>query len=343
MRNVVMAGSALASVLALGACATAPIPAIPLDDPDFDAALLLEDEPLPVEIVSIAKPWPLPGQLMPAPDAESAGHADEEPESPAERVDLANESARMQPSLEGYLNAVQVYPYTTGALYQLYAAPEQVTDIALQAGEALISVSAGDTVRWVVGDTTSGSRDGEQAHILVKPIQAGLKTNLVITTDRRAYHLELQSFEETYMASISWRYPQEELARRMAQNDRAAAAAERVVDAGLSIEELRFRYAITGDAPSWRPLRAFDDGRKVYIEFPARIAQGEAPPLFVLGADGGAELVNYRVRGRYYIVDRLFAAAELRLGEEPQAVVRISRSDVEAAAARVATFPGPRP
>jgi type IV secretion system protein TrbG len=91
----------------------------------------------------------------------------------------------------------------------------------------------------------------------------------------------------------------------------------------LSLENLKFRYAISGDDAPWKPVRAFDDGSKVYIEFPARIDQGEAPPLFI----GESELVNYRVRGNYYIVDRLFGAAELRLGQDPQQIVRISRID----------------
>ena len=185
-------------------------------------------------------------------------------------------------------------------------------------------------MRWIVGDTTSGHPDGDQAHILVKPIQPGLRTNLVITTDRRSYHLELTSFRETYMASISWRYPQDELRRRVASNDRALRAADQVVERELILDQLRFRYAISGDEPHWRPLRAFDDGRKVYIQVPARIDQGEAPPLFVLGPDGEAQLVNYRVRGSYYVVDRLFAAAELRLGEDPQQIVRIARADLDA-------------
>ncbi len=74
-------------------------------------------------------------------------------------------------------------------------------------------------------------------------------------------------------------------------------------------------------------LRAFDDGRKVYIQMPSGTSQGEAPPLFVAGADGRPNLVNYRVRGSYYIVDRMFGAAELRLGEDPQRIVRIIRID----------------
>jgi Conjugal transfer protein len=89
---------------------------------------------------------------------------------------------------------------------------------------------------------------------------------------------------------------------------------------------LGFPYRLEGDAP-WKPIQVFDDGAKVYIQFPPGLAQSEAPPLFVIGPDGKPALVNYRVRGTTYIVDRLFAAAELRLGTAPQRVVRIVRTD----------------
>ena len=148
---------------------------------------------------------------------------------------------------------------------------------------------------------------------------------MVITTTRRAYHLALESTDATAMAAISWTYPQDRLLALQRRND-AAAAAQTIAPA-VAVENLRFRYAITGDAPQWRPLRAWDDGAKVYIEFPARLDQGEAPPLFVVGPLGDAQLVNYRVSGHHYIVDRLFAAAELRMGEAPQEVVRITRTD----------------
>ena len=179
----------------------------------------------------------------------------------------------------------------------------------------------------MVGDTTSGEGANAQVQIPVKPIAADLTTNLVITTNRGAYHLELQSSHETYMASVSWAYPRDELIALQRRNERAAADETRTIDAGLDLQNLRFRYAISGDDPPWRPLRAFDDGRKVYIQFPSGLFQGEAPPLFVVGPEGDNELVNYRVKGNFYIVDRIFAAAELRLGEDPQQVVRISRTD----------------
>lgn len=241
---------------------------------------------------------------------------------PAAKVVAANKAALQEPSSAGFIRAVQVYPYAEGALYRLYAAPERVTDIALQAGETITSVAAGDTVRWTVGDTTSGSGEGQRTHILVKPFSAGLQTNLVITTDRRVYHVELASRSTGAMAALSWTYPQGELIALRRQQDAAALAAP--IASGLAVEKLNFSYAISGDKPSWRPLRAFDDGRQTFIEFAPSIAVGEAPPLFIIGEDGEAQLVNYRVAGRYYVVDRLFSAAELRLGGKKQHIVRIS-------------------
>jgi type IV secretion system protein TrbG len=313
-------------VLAMGACAkSVEVPELPLlDAPAFTAARREPEPRQAVQYVEVPRPLPLPGQLKPLPKQAERG---KDARSPKERIAGANIAARVEPVKDGYINAIQVYPYTKGALYQLYAGVNQVSDIALEAGEKLVSVSAGDTVRWVVGDTSSGEGKDAVCHILVKPIGAELETNLVITTDRRTYHLELRSSQTTYMASVSWIYPASELVSLKKQRSEAEAAASAVADTGVAIEQLRFRYSITGDAP-WKPVRVFDDGAKVYIQFPAGLAQSEAPPLFVIGPDGRPALVNYRVRGTTYIVDRLFAAAELRLGTAPQRVVRIVRTDV---------------
>ncbi len=319
--------TATVSALVLTACADkVPPPQIRYDAADLQPAQLEPQPPKPVEIVAMPEPLPLPGQLQTLDTAKPKS----DKRAPAERVEAANKEALIEPMRDGYINAIQVYPFTEGALYRLYAAPERVSDIALQPGEELIAVSAGDTVRWVIGDTVSGSGPGKRVHVLVKPFAAGLETNLVITTDRRAYRLALESTEATAMAALSWAYPRDELLALQARNAKAQAAS--TIASGIDLASLRFRYEITGDDPPWRPLRAFDDGSKVYIEFPARLDQGEAPPLFVVGPSGGGELVNYRMRGHYYIVDRLFAAAELRLGEAPQQVVRISRTENVASA-----------
>lgn len=245
--------------------------------------------------------------------------------APLARVEAANSSAAQQPGSAGHVGAAQVYAWVEGGVYRLYAAPGLVSDIALQPGEGLISVAAGDTVRWVIGDTTSGSGASKRTHILVKPASAGLRTNLVITTDRRVYLMQIESNAGPAIAAVSWSYPQDELLALKRAEESARAAEPAATD--VAVERLNFNYAIEGDQPAWRPIRAFDDGTQVFIEFPPSLASGEAPPLFVVGASGKAELVNYRLCGRYYVVDKLFSAAELRLGEKRQQVVRIIRSN----------------
>lgn len=314
----------LASV-SLSACSTTYKPPVIKYDDTPQQAVLTAEPPKPVQIVELPKPLPLPGQLKPMPENPGAR---QEPADPQAEVDQANGAARVQPTQAGYLNAIQVYPFSDGALYQVYAAPGEITDIALEPGEQLAGtgpVAAGDTVRWIIGDTESGTGAAKRVHILVKPTRPDLVTNLVINTDRRTYHVELRSDPRTYMASVSWSYPEDLLAALRRQNATADAAAP--IATGVDINALNFRYRIEGDDPPWRPLRAFDDGRQVFIEFPSGISQGEMPPLWVIGAEGDGQLVNYRVQGNHMIVDRLFAAAELRLGGEHQQLVRILRTD----------------
>lgn len=235
----------------------------------------------------------------------------------------AAKAGTIEPTSSAFVNASAVMPFIDSATYHVYAAPEHVTDIMLQPGEVLGAVASGDTARWVIGDTTSGAGADKRAHILVKPTARGLSTNLVVTTNRRTYHLLLSSESVAAMVALSWTYSQDALiALRKTQQVEAAVAP---IAAGLDVQQLRFNYAVSGDAPDWRPLRAFDDGRQTYIEFPATVAVGEAPPLFLVDARGTAELVNYRMRGRYYVVDRIFDAAELRLGTKHQQIVRIIR------------------
>jgi P-type conjugative transfer protein TrbG len=300
----------LISLLALTGCASGKPPQISYDEtvpPLAVTSVPAEDRPRPLHV---------PPSWTPA-----RGGGMVEAKEPIARVDAANDAARIEPRREGYFNAVQVFPYSPGALYQVYVAPGQITDIALEPGEQLTGsgpVAAGDTVRWIIGDTESGDGDSRRVHLLVKPTRPAIETNLVVNTDRRTYLIELRAHERPYMPSVAWFYP-ESRSRSM----RAAPPTPALPE----IAQRRYRYSIDGDKPPWRPANAYDDGRKVYIEFSPGIAQGEMPPLFIIGPDGKPEIVNYRTYGNVLIVDRLFAAAELRLGGENQQKVRIVRAD----------------
>lgn len=249
--------------------------------------------------------------------------------SSAHPIAAATKAARVSPRRAGWQGATQLFVYAPGGLYQVHAAVGQVTDIVLQEGETLSdtgAVAAGDTVRWAIGEAASGSGAGRRTHILVKPTDPGLRTNLVINTDRRTYHVELRSTRATYMASVGWSYPQDELIAIRARQETATQLTASQVGAGIDPAKLDFNYRLSGASPTWKPVQVFDDGAKTYILFPATIAQSELPPLFLIGEKNRAELVNYRVSGRYIVVDRLFSAAELRLGTKKQQIVRIVRA-----------------
>ncbi|MCO8611168.1 P-type conjugative transfer protein TrbG [Burkholderia multivorans] len=330
MKSSITAIAFLALTGDLAGCASQgkPPPAISLDE--SVKAQPLPEPPKPVAVVEVPKPLPLPDQMKPLPGRADATRAPEPADAKA-RVEQANAEASVVPTRDGYINAIQVWPFSDGALYQVYTSPGRVTVISLQTGEELVTVAAGDTVQWIVGDTASGSGTSRRVAVMVKPVHAGIKTNLVITTSRRTYLLELTSTAKAWMASVSWEYPRDQMLALQAQAQTADAQAPAAE--GLSLDQLHFRYAITGDSPPWKPVRAFDDGQHVYIQFPAGIAQGELPPLFAVGPDGQGELVNYRFHAPYDIVDRLFGAAELRLGGDKAAVVRIERTDGVAAGA----------
>src|ERR1700722_14504156 len=138
----------------------------------------------------------------------------------------ANRQAAQGPARETYFNAIVQYSFEPGSLYQVYASPMRITDIALEPGEKVIGQpAAGDVVRWVLALGKSVQGGQEQMHVYLKPTRPHLETNLAINTDRRSYMLELRSYPDTYMAAVQWHYPHDELARLEAQ------AAETAVDA----------------------------------------------------------------------------------------------------------------
>jgi P-type conjugative transfer protein TrbG len=252
--------------------------------------------------------------------------------SPLAALDHANSEARDGPASGVFVNSALYHAFEPGRLYAIHTSPRFLTTIALRPGEKLISKAAGDTVRWVLGETEAGAGEAVQVIVFVKPMRAGLRTNIVLTTDQRTYLIDAVSTAAgAYTSVLSWTYPQEDAQARAAAA-RASGVGEAVTVApAVPVERLDFRYAVRrtkGRDPAWRPVRVFDDGAKTYIEFPPDLAVREAPPLFVLGEGDVAQLVNYRLLGRYIVVDRLIDRAELRLGDKKPVVVRITRQGV---------------
>jgi len=209
-----------------------------------------------------------------------------------------------------------LFTYSPGGIYEVETATFHETALELQPGEQLTGKefpTAGDTARWTIAATRSGAPPTETVVLIIKPLEADLETNMTITTNRRLYTVVLKSTEHTYMPLVAWLYPQD-AAREQAET---AAATKRTEEQSepltVSPEQLNFDCTITGSKVAWRPLRAYDDGSKTYLQMSPEMQSYEAPAIFVM--DGKTPmLVNYRVKHSIYIVDRLFDRAQLRIG-----------------------------
>jgi type IV secretion system protein VirB9 len=245
-------------------------------------------------------------------------------------IRAANVEALATSRADSFVNAAQVFPYETGRVFEVWTAPLRITTISLELGETITSKALGDTERWMIGDTTSGSGTTLQTHILVKPYRAAIATNMVVTTNRRVYFLSLRAADsaDVFNSAVSWTHPQH-LPNSGAQTANAPLAIAGRLGRTAAIETLNQNYRIKAGwrRPPWTPVSVSDDGRQTFITFPESLASTEAPPLFVIADNGDAQLVNWRKQGNVYVIDRLFAKAELRLGGTRPKVVRIERKE----------------
>ncbi len=192
----------------------------------------------------------------------------------------------------------------------IVCAPLHVTDIALQPGETINSLQIGDAVRWSLEPMVSGGLTGDQVHIIVKPKDVGLETNLVVATNVRVYNLRLKSTRNQYLPSVTFSYP--EIAQekfRMAQEAKfAKEKRETIPETGERLGDLDFEYAVDGVA-AWKPIRVYNNGVKTYIDMPSAIKAQDVPTLLVLKDEGGlfseddVEIINYRYQKNRFIVD----------------------------------------
>jgi type IV secretion system protein VirB9 len=295
------------------------------------------------QLRTLEDPATLPSTVMPelATSTVSNGAApnDYRPKTDVPLTATALEAVRVSERWQGEKNAPSLgtdgrvmYSYGAG-LPTVVCAPLRVCTIELQAGEKIVGEpQIGDSVRWNISPATYGTGDQATAAIILKPRAPGLDTNLLITTDRRAYYLRLISKPEDYVARVAFAYPeddtrkwQQQLAEQQALAKQEKHAAD-VPAAMITAEKINFDYTIRGGDENLRPVRVFDDGAKTYIQMPPELQHREAPMLLVLGKDGKSEMTNYRVKGQTYIVDRLFDRANLVLGSGKKAQkVEISR------------------
>ena len=331
-----------------------PTPPVPADLPQPDPTPTPGVAGAGAQTQVVGGGLPPQGQIYPAP----AFRAADVPLSPERRVDLVTKQARVESERtltpqeqvgvkmtddwaaqsadfqsQSKVNGSVVLTFNS-ALPTLTAAVLELTDVELQPGEAVTSVNVGDTARWVIAVTNSQEGELQRAHLIIKPLDEGLKTSLVVTTTKRTYHLLLQSSFDRFMHYVTFTYPEDpEVAALQQKRDAELAALQKTAARTRAETQAKLpkpavpgpavptvAYRIDGSAP-WQPLYAYTDGVKTYIQMPPTMSQTEAPSLLVLRRGKGLwgddkVIVNYRVQHNRYIVDSVIDRAVMVIGRD---------------------------
>ncbi len=197
-------------------------------------------------------------------------------------------------------------------------APLHLCVLQLEHGEKINNIDLGDAAHWLVSTSLVGSRQDGSYQIAVKPKFYHTATDMVITTNKRTYNIGLVSQQGASTHVVNFYYPQETLSRAIQQAHQQAnlPLQQEVISQStqIAVDEINFNYCLQGDSPSWRPTRVFDDGHKTFIQMPTISERLDLPVLYIL-RNKKMELVNYRYKKPYYIVDGLFAKAYLLSGK----------------------------
>ena len=241
--------------------------------------------------------------------------AEEDVRSPVLQVGEANSDALQEPSKYIMQNSVVIYTYVDKKVYKVYTSPQRVTLIKLGPNEEIVgNIASGDTANWIITITN----DRNSNIVYLKPIRFSVNTNLIINTTKRTYYLFLVSIPNTYMVSVEWRYPLDEMRQHTKKS---------ILDMPVSLDKLYFGYDIIplSKKITWVPIKIFDDSVRTYIQFSNKLALVEMPVLFSTDHDGKSSLINYRVIDEYYVLDRILYKGELRIGSKKKDVIKIVR------------------
>jgi type IV secretion system protein TrbG len=213
-----------------------------------------------------------------------------------------------QDAINAQGDSTMMFAYAPSQLYKIYCKVGYLTDLQFKKGETIEYVGGGETAKWAIDRATV---DGVP-HLYIKPINPNSTTNIIVNTSKHSYQIIVNA-SDWYNPMVSWSYSAEENFAAAQQQKKD----ERIYTGTLNVsnpDQLNFAYEIKGDA-DWKPSRVFDDGQTTYVQFDHMT--NKLPMLYIREPHKkGISLVNYKVKNKYYIIEKIFDQAELRLGDE---------------------------
>lgn len=225
-------------------------------------------------------------------------------------ISVSKEAKIIKGEKEAQENIQTEFVYSENAIYKIYARMNYLMSIVLNPDEKINYIGGGDSARWIYSTARSGSAKGERDVIYIKPTSLGIRTNLIINTDKRSYNLSLISDKTKFNPVVKWKYSNQELLRKV---EAEKVKKEEDYMTLTNPENLNYKYTINKKRYDFSPSTIFDDGKKTYLVMDEKLQE---LPSFYIREGRKLMLVNYRVKDNYLIIDRTFKQGVLRIGKK---------------------------
>jgi type IV secretion system protein VirB9 len=202
--------------------------------------------------------------------------------------------------------------YHSSEVYKIVASYGFQTTIEFSEKETVETISIGDSIAWQV--VPAGHR------VFLKPQEPNALTNMTVITTLRPYYFELGAKKNSNPATVTFllrfTYPDSSPSVLGVQGARTPTPPP-----AKKPSDYNFNYTLAG-APEIAPVRVFDDGEFTYMQFRALT---ELPAIFLVDEAKRESVVNYRIEGRYVVIERIARQFSLRHGSEVACVYNRSK------------------
>lgn len=242
--------------------------------------------------------------------------SDEINQKPEELINTNKQNSRVTTnSNSDFFNSISTYVYYEGKIYDVYFTPSNVTDIRLEAGESVVNIILGNPNAWICEQIVAKENEEEYVHIFIRPLNVNMQSDCVIATDKRMYYLRLISTVNIAQMAVRWYYPYSKGSSSnisilnsssqsiFSQNSNSAT------DFSKTVADLNFNYKISGTA-SWKPVRAYSDTQRTYIQFKNQFSTNTETPVVYLKQGNEETLVNFSIKGITYIIPLILSSNE---------------------------------
>lgn len=228
--------------------------------------------------------------------------------------------------LKEYTGGMSIFDYNGDYQFPVFTKKLSMSTIILNNDEVMTTddVFLSDSKSWEITGDVWPSPEGSRQLIMIKPLESGLETDMLVVTDKRLYKFILYSTKADYQPMVRFRYPTERkfiTGKTKKSNPMNLVTLYGDTDPDLISVNYKIRVPVLQKKVDWVPELVYDDGSFTYIRLPEVVLQKEFPVFY----EKGDNIVNYEIHPKQHnlvVINKLIEKVTLRVGKQKVTVMK---------------------